>query len=391
MKSRVWWQVVSTMVAVGTVVGVGCKAHARSKPPTPPPAPVSAEPAAVSAGSVAFPVEAGDWKRLGYRLDWIGVPFPAAKRGARLVHARAWDDVVAAQIDDSTVSITDASNGERRWSTDLTGPLTKWVGMTRDPADANRLMVASESECFVLAVATSNLLVRESFARVVNTSPIWEGHQAYFGCSTGEVLCHVVGRGVKRWGFMANGSVDSQPVRVGDAMALASAGGDVTFLTLDGSLRGRNRVLAPVVADLATDGNAVFVASTDQSLWAFENGGQLRWRHRTPARLTSTPTVHENVVYCDVPGAGLLAVDATSGETKWQSKASGRVIGVRKGRLLVHDASARVLATVDPTNGDVFEHAQIAGIGSLVLDAFVDGRVYAVSDQLRMAKFAPAD
>jgi outer membrane protein assembly factor BamB len=110
-------------------------------------------------------------------------------------------------------------------------------------------MVASESDCFVLALATSNLLVRERFERVVNTSPVWEGANAYFGCSTGEVLAHDVGRGVKRWGFMSSGSIDSQPVRVADTLAIASAGGDITFLTYDGTLRGRNRVLSAVVAD----------------------------------------------------------------------------------------------------------------------------------------------
>jgi hypothetical protein len=98
------------------------------------------------------------------------------------------------------------------------------------------------------------------------------------------------------------------------------------------------------------------------------------------------------VVYCDVPGAGVLAVDSQTGQTKWESaKASGRVIGVCKGRLLVHDAGKGTLTTLDPVNGDVLERMSIPGIDAVVLDKFVDGRLYAVSDALRMAKFAPVD
>lgn len=395
MNSRTMWQLLSVTAALALACG-GCKAGKKNDPDAAKPdatKPVATKQAELS---TAFPARFEDWREMGYRLDWIGLPFLGSQPGARLVNINAFSDIIAAQIDDSTVSVLDAANGERRWSTDLTGPLTKWVGMTRDPADSNRLMVASESEAFVLAVSTSNLLVRERFARVVNTAPIWIGRNAYFGTNTGEILAHVVGRGIKQWGFMASGSIDAQPVTIGDTLASVSAGGDVTFLSLDGTLRGRNRVLSAVVADPVTDGNSFYIASLDQSVWAFEPNGRQLWRHRTAGRLTTSPTVWNGTVFVDVPGAGLVALDAATGQAKWgekggdgseKSRAKGTVIATRAGRLLVHDASGNTLTLVDPETGDIVKEISIKGIDRIVTDTFNDGALYAVSGNLRVAKF----
>jgi len=344
------------------------------------------------AGGSSFPVVHEDWSRLGYRLDWVGFPFPAVGRRGRVLSVDAYADVVVAQERSSTVTVLEAATGERRWSLDLAGPLTKFVGVLRDESDPNRLIVSSESEAFVLGLIDSALVGRERYAIVANTEPLLLNGQLVFGTANGEIMAHLLGRNVKAWGFRTGGSFDTRLVRVGDAVAGVAQTGDVVFLLPDGTLIGRARIFGGVSADPVSDAGILFVAGLDQSVWAFDQQGQVQWRHRTPVRLTVRPAVRAGTLYVEIPGSGLTAFEGATGKVLWTaSDVRGTVIGARAGHLLVLESSGSrsTLVTLDPARGDVLERVSLPGVVSITTDAFEDGRLYAVSDRAVLAKFAP--
>jgi hypothetical protein len=112
------------------------------------------------------------------------------------------------------------------------------------------------------------------------------------------------------------------------------------------------------------------------------------WRYRTSAPLTFQPTFHDDVLYCAVPGTGLLAFDGASGKVKWTSTGTvGTVVGSRKGNLLVWDGSR--LSLVDRGNGDTLASYAMPGVQHVLTDAFADGNVFVISSSGIIAKFAP--
>jgi len=362
----------------------GCSSAPDSKPAPETQTSIPTEP--LPGSTSRFPVVHEDWAKLGYRLDWVGFPFPRAASSSNVVSAALYDDIVVLQEKNSAVTVMDASTGQNRWSSELTGPLTKWIGIAREEGDRGRLLVASESEMFVLAPATGTLLGRERFGRVANTPPLLLGNVVITGTTTGVVQSHRLGTGLPGWAFTSRGAIEGSLQMVGGVIGGVSQGGDVFFLTPAGELVGRARVFGRIDNNPATDGQSLFVASRDQSVWAFAPTGAQLWRYRTPNPLTAQPVAHDGVLYCDLGEEGLTAFNASTGEVIWRNPAvHGNVVGVRAGRLIVWHGSTAT--TIDPARGDIVDRIDMPGVTKIAPDAFVDGNMYAISDRAVVAKF----
>jgi len=342
-----------------------------------------------AAASGAFPINHDDWSRIGYRLDWVGFPFPGANPSTRVNFVQPYQDVVVLLQNDSTVSLLDTTNGQTRWSTQLAGPLTKFVSLDRDGANANNVLVSSESEMFTVSAANGSLLARDRFSRVVNTRPIFTGNTAVFGTSTGEVMAHVMGRsGIKAWGFMSSGAIEADPVVCGDTMAFVSQSGQVMFFGLAGGLVGRAAIYEGLANEPVSDAGLLFIAGLDRSVWCFNPTGLEVWRHRTDSPLRLQPTAFGGTLWVSVPTQGLKAFEGATGNVKWTNpNVQGTVIGMRSGRLVVRTSDG--LATLNPADGAIMERAAVAGIVKVVTDKFEDGNLYAVSDKAVLGRFIP--
>ncbi|HLP85016.1 MAG TPA: PQQ-binding-like beta-propeller repeat protein [Phycisphaerales bacterium] len=337
--------------------------------------------------TTAIPAE--NWKAAGYRLDWVGFPFPATP-GVNMVRDMiAADDVIIAQDRQSRVTILEANNGQVRWSTSIANPLTKFVGLTRDTADASRLIVSSESEAFVLAMSNGSLLAREKFERVVNTKPVAIPGQLIYGTGVGEVLSHRLGIGLKAWGFQGNGTIEADPIKVGDIVSVVSQRGDVMFFAPDnGNLVGRGMTFGGLGSNPVASSDTVYLASRDQSVWAFATSGATRWRYRTPAVLTSQPFLHANALYVNIPGDGLTSLNARTGEVIWKSKdIKGDVIAARGKNLLAFDGTT--LTVLDIARGRVLSQFGTPGITRFIADKPADGNLYAITTGNQVVKYIP--
>lgn len=340
--------------------------------------------AAPQQATVTTPVAHDSWAALGYRLDWRG--FATVGRGNRVTQFALGDDVLAVQESGSRVSLLEKRDGSMRWTNELSSRLTRFVGLglMRD-----RVLASSQSELMWLDTATGNVVVRQPFSKVVSTPPMISGGIAVYGTSAGEIVGHVLSNGVKLWGFQTSGVIDQPPVDVNGVAGVVAQSGDVYFVDpQSGMLYGGGRMFAGTRSAPTAGDGAMYIAGLDQSLWAFEPSGAVRWRFRTESPLTARPTHHNGAVYCEVPGLGLVSVDARTGRQRWaSSEARGTVVAQRSGMLVVFAGSQSML--VDPTDGTIVARESIPDVAMLIAEGFVDGPIYAVSASGSISRFIP--
>lgn len=323
---------------------------------------------------------------MGYRLEWRGFPTMTARSEVLFFHLLG--DILVAQDSAGVVSVLDATSGITRWSDQPAAPLTRFVGTVRD---GNRLIVSSESEAFFMDVETGTLLDRQRLHRVAMTRPVIDPPMLVYGTSVGELFAHLMINGFKAWGHMVDGAIEVEPVLVGDTVTVVSRGGSVLAVdSRSGSARGTNRMYAGSEAPLAASDTQVFVASLDQSIYAFDaRNASLQWSKLTDTRLRYAPVYHDGRVYCTVETRGLLALDARTGGELWVAEGIiGTVVAQRDGRLIVWDGRREVVL-LDPARGDVIDRVRVDNVAFMKADRFVDGNLYAVSANGVVAKFVP--
>ncbi len=376
--------VTALLLGVGATILTGC--GGRAMPGTQP----TKNNAPIVQASYSPSVE--DWRSMGYSLNWVGYPFPAVADKNAVKFIDVGKNSIAVQEKGSVVTLLEAGNGQVRWTNQVATGLTNFVGLNLAEGLASNsggsVLALSESEAFVLAASSGSMISRERLPRVATTSGVVMNGSVIFGSATGEVVSHKLGTGLKAWGFLAQGTMRTDPVAIGESACFVSQAGDVVFLdSFAGRLVGRNRVYGGLESKPFTDGNAVYIASTDQSVWAFGPTGQTMWRYRTPQRLTAQPVVIEGTLYIEVPGDGLTALDAETGSVRWNNtNVGGTVVGVRKSRVMVFENGT--LTALEAKKGAVVSSIQTPGITRIIAEKPVDGDLYAVTETNLIVKFA---
>lgn len=382
MKIRVFVRVLGMMLAAGGAMSLGgCESSGGYDSDD------RGAPVKIADRDAAFSVSPEAYSTVGYRLDWRG--YPVVVPGEGIQRVLVYPDALVVQETGSNVTVIEPSNGSVRWSIELATRLTRIIGVDRtvDSKYGNVLAASSESEVYLLSTATGTLVARQALEKVSNTGPLVMGNVALFGTATGEVLAHQFTNNVKMWGIDTTGTFEQPPVAVGNSIVGAvSSTGQVMFIDVSlGRLVGRGMVFDGAGAPLASNGQAMFVASLDQSLYAFSTNGSKLWRHRTAEQLTHAPTAIGQMVCCTTD-AGLQAFDATNGTVIWTAAdVRGTVIGKRKTNLLVWDG--KVMSLVDEQRGDLIEQVTLPGVRSITMSQFDDGDMYVASWSGVLAKY----
>lgn len=391
------WRRLLCACAIGLIasaMGGGCESmpSARTRPPM-----------STDVQEQSMPVEADAMLQLGYQRDWRG--YPAIARDQRIRYLDLWEDLVLVHGTGSNVTALEPRNGDRRWSLTLLNPLTRFLGNVRD---GNVIYSSTEGEVFALDADTGNILDRLDNAQIVNTRPLRIGGLLIYGTATttssargadrAEVMAFLPTGGVesvdgvKMWGTLTRGAIEQNLAVVDGAVVAASRTGDVLFINpSNGSLLGRSSMYDGAGSTPASGEGLAFIASRDQSVYAFRpTGGRPVWRFRTEHVLETQPAYHNGAVYIELPGEGIIALGAATGELLWEQPADARgtVIGMRNGLLLVHEPDG--LATIDPRGGDVVDRYSIPGLRIAKVTQFEDGDLYLASDMGLIAKFIPA-
>ena len=337
--------------------------------------------------SMDLGVDHDAYTALGYRLAWRG--YAVMGRGGALLHATPVDDGILIHSTNHILTFLDANTGANRWSTTIGSPLDVFVG---DVPVGDRVYSTSDTELFILDRATGALRDRQSLAVVVSTAPTIMGPVAVFGAGSGEVLGHNLLTGFKLWGYQLRGRIEARPVPVGELVGVVSRTGDTIIIDpMTGSATLRSRIFGGLANTPVADEGAMFVASLDQSIYAFPaRGSSWLWRIRTETPLTAQPTLLGNALYIDIPGDGLTALDPATGSTVWANpEAGGTVIGLRDGDLIAFRDSDGAAFRLDPRTGDIIERVRLTGVERLMMRPTTDGSLFAVSHAGVVDRFIP--
>ena len=275
------------------------------------------------------------------------------------------------------ISAIDAKSGSLRWSDQLAGPLTNLVGAARG---GNMIGIMTDTDVFVMDVGTGNLLNRYGLGKVTSVQPLITDFAMIVGASDGQIVAYQRQTGFKLWANSVDTTIEVAPAMVlGTCGAFVSRGGELVVVDLaTGSGQGRARMRGGPTAPPAASNDVVFVASVDQSVYAFEarTGDQL-WRFRTASPVLGAPVFYDGAVFLDVPGAGFTSLDGASGRPTWTAAGvKGKLVGVLKGRLLVWDAPSGEATVLDRKDGSVVERTKLEGVQVLSADGLIDPVLY---------------
>jgi len=345
----------------------------------------------------------GDWSAVGYRWDWSAAP--RLERGGEIIHIDPAGDVIIVQDRRGTVVAMETSSGRTRWAAEVSDSLTRLLGAAR----VNDAVLAfSGPATHVLDVNTGNFRTRQDLDTVVGTralivdgltvfgTPVGRIHAHEFGTPGGQLRAAPLDVGGQAWAYQLEGAVNHPPVLVEGRVAVATASGVVFFIDpLTAGGVGRGRMYGGPGADPVTDGRRLFVASLDQSVYAFDADGSLAWRYPSPDRLTDAPTVHspsgdpaETVLYVNIPSEGMTAFDGPTGEVLWQNPGvDGTMVTARDGDPVV--VSGDVVTLLDNRDGSVIERFAVDGLERVIADAPSDGILYALGADGHIARFTP--
>ena len=370
-------------LALLTLLAGGCAGTSQAGPPI---TPQNQE------ASASF--DSGELRSIGYSRGWRA--YPIVTRREKVEHAKAYDDLLLVLEGGSTLSCVDTQDGAVRWNIQLDTPITPFLGIERE---GNLIYVNSSSELYVVDALSGELRARQTLPLVVTTGPVRHNGQLIFGCADGQVFSYIPTREVKLWGNQLNNPIAMDATMVDGIVAFVSTEGDVLFIDptrgavverAGGGQRFNALFDGPGAAPAAAPGMLI-VPSEDQSLWAFTPASSRNlWRVPTQGPINSTPVVHGDHVFIDLPELGFSAVSLGTGEVDWSlADVGGELVSVRDGLLVVFDADEQVLTQVDPATGDVFGSVPVGGITRVETSELVDAPIYLMTDSGLVARFNP--
>ena len=340
-----------------------------------------------------------DWADLGYRWDWATVPY--IDRGAGVEHLDSDRGHVFTMDSNSWLTTIDASSGRRIWQLRVADRLSSFLD-TRVVGDRT-VLVTSRSRLHGFDIQTGNRNLNMRPELVSSTEPLMFGPVYVSGSPSGRVQGHRIldnagepltgslRDGLPVWQYRIDGAVRAAPVDVGGVAAFVSQNGQILFVDpTTGSATGRGRIAGGMSTDPVTDGRVLYIASEDQSVYAYTPDGSRLWRYRTPDPLRTQPMIHDGALYLTIPSEGFVALDASSGERRWANdRIRGEAVAVRAGELIVWDHDSRIVRSVQPSTGDVIAEAELAGYRDMIASEPVDGRLYALAESGAIVAFIP--
>jgi outer membrane protein assembly factor BamB len=340
-----------------------------------------------SSGDSEWEIDHAAFKELGFQWDWSG--YPPMQKKAGLVHTTAYHDVVIAQGSGATISVLDATTGKVSWSKQIDRPTTHFFEPVRF---GDTLYIASETDLYELNLTTGNTLDQDSLHTIVSTPPAIINNIAVFGTSTGELFGFQMDQDFKLWSYQFDGPINTRAIEIDeDYVAALSEGGDLRTIRVRSAESGAvMRIAGGTTTDILTDGFALYVGSTDQSIYSFSTDDGYRfWRERSSAPITIQPVMHDGALYVTTEDFGFAAMDAETGEILWKNqKLRGWAVGLHGGNELIVWTGYE-LVSVDAERGDILARVSMNNISGVRTDMFEDGNLYVIAHDGRIAKFSP--
>lgn len=331
----------------------------------------------------------------GYRIAWQTEPLATMGAQTQVVCT----DPENVWFGDSAGSIVRLrrESGEMVWRSSTFKGLERMLAVQRlQRGKRDITYVVTESNCVVLETSTGELVRKVGLPALPSNPPAIEGDFMIWSTRAGILGWYDYTRGFL-WRTTMIGATMQAPVTVSDGVALA-AGMNGTVLAIDvgsASIRWTRKLAGAVESAVAMDSRAAFVASKDQSLWAFDlYRGRVLWQYFTPTPLVNEPVLMADGLYLQIPDQGLVCFNPhpqgkPEGEVRWKSTAPGKVIGRLGGNLLAWEQATHVLSFVDAGSGRVVEMRTLPQVEWIQCSPKVNGDLWAAGTDGRIEHLEP--
>jgi len=323
---------------------------------------------------------------INYRVAWQNEDI-----GRNLKLLTVQDDSAYVLDERNYLTCVRSDDGERLWRIQVAAPVDEILGLN---VVGKNIYLSTGGALLVLDGATGAQIGKQPFEKIANTWPVPYQQFLIYGSRNGQIIWHSHQIAYQWRGYAVAPSVQVPPLLVNDY--LVAVGNDGMVMVLNAATATQywsKRLLDTVVARPAADQNAVYVASTDQHLWAYDiNTGRNLWRVLTESPLTDSPTLIGDRVYQQIPSEGLacfnaLPLDSPGGERLWTSKAlRGNVIAQRRDDLLVWDSAAMKLHVLESKRGTVTKTVDLPRAHQLVVAGADKTDLYAASNDGRLVR-----
>lgn len=329
--------------------------------------------------------------KLGYGLAWSSfAAFDRDKKSpGHLTNAELLGDLLVVVDNTSATTALTTGSGQVKWAAVLADSATKFNKLSRV---GHYLMATDAAQAMLVNIESGQIEGRQRFDRLASTAPIQLGDLLIMG-SADYVYAHMMRTGHDAWTYRVPAPIKVNPVYVG--------GTDVAFVSLDGTvmiidaangqMKGTAHTWGDAAASPAVGDGAIYVASRDQSLYAFNASDcSRRWQVRTQVAFSRAPVYYNGLVAVHVDGTGLVGLNSQTGKQLWVNKdVSGTIIGARNGKLIAWDAASAQATTIDAKRGETIDKVTLPNVGTIVTSGFVDGDWYVVSNAGEVSKFSP--
>ena len=209
------------------------------------------------------------------------------------------------------------------------------------------------------------------------------GTRLYVGTHDGYVRCRFRGR--TSWVFRARGAILAAPTIAGETLLVAAGDGFLYALNrFTGAVRWNTDVHEELTTSPTVSGGRAFVMSSEQSISAIDlEGGKTAWKfHRDPPggftiRGDARPVMAHGTVYAAFADGTVAALDPQDGVARWTrqvGEASGDYLDVDwleapEGDSRIYAASAKAgVVAMDAVTGETLWTAVLAGANHVVAD-----------------------
>jgi len=271
----------------------------------------------------------------------------------RVVGAHLVDDSLYVLTVEGGVFSLDARVGLVRWAERLARRSVRIHRPThlQTPDASGPAVFLSATGVSVVDRFAGKLLYRFTPSFSPSCVPVGVADGLFVGSTAGSLYAlalpsHAEQSPVQVWEARTGAPVTAAPVIYpgGRLLIAASNGKVVSCFFANKQLAWEFCAREGIVADPVVADGAAYIASLDRRLYKLdaESGARL-WEHRFEQPLRNAPQVAGSSVFQYRDGAGLAALDATSGELRWEERQGLGVASLTEDRVIVESTEGDLL------------------------------------------------
>lgn len=332
-------------------------------------------------------------REMGYRIDW---QYPSMGRPIRDFAVQA--DSVFTLDSNNVLTRLRREEGDRVWRIPVAASrIVEILGITYIPED-ERIYLTTGGELLVLDSVNGSPVGKQELERIANTAPLVFGQFLVYGSRNGQIVWHSYRLDSEWRSYQISNSVQISPVyEEGYVIAIGSDGRIMNLRARSATQVWSAKALGPIVAPPVAGNGAVYVASLDQHLRAYElsEARSPLWQYLTESPLAEGPVLIRDRVYQQVADEGLvcfnaLPLDRPGGEVLWRAgDAAGSVLTRMDDTLLTWDAAGRRIQLVDDRLGAVIRNLDMPRIDEIIATDVEEGDLYATGTDGRIIRLVP--